>query len=78
MERAGIKSVDQDLHWPLVTKSGVNDAGNIVHYYYNYTSQKSSLVYPHKAGEELTSGKQVVSGETLKIDPWGVLIVEEK
>ncbi len=78
MERAGIKSVDQNLHWPLVTKSGVNDAGNIVHYYYNYTSQKSSLVYPHKAGEELTSGQQVASGETLKIDPWGVLIVEEE
>ena len=77
MERAGIKTVDQDLHWPLVTKSGVNDAGKNVHYYYNYTSQKSNLVYPHKAGNELTSGKSVASGATLEIGPWDVLIIEE-
>jgi len=77
MKRAGIKTVDQDLHWPLVTKSGVNDAGKIVHYYYNYTSQKSKLVYPHKAGNELTSGKTVSSGSSLEIGPWDVLIIEE-
>jgi beta-galactosidase len=78
MERAGIKTVDQDLHWPLVTKSGTNDAGKKVHYYYNYTSQKSSLVYPHGSGSELTSGKAVISGTSLEIGPWDVLIIEEK
>jgi beta-galactosidase len=77
MERAGIKTVDQNLHWPLVTKSGVNDAGKKVHYYYNYSSQKSSLVYPHKAGSELTAGKTVASGASLEIGPWEVLIIEE-
>jgi len=77
MERAGIKTVDQDLHWPLITKSGVNDAGKKVHYYYNYTSQKSNLVYPHKAGNELITGKAVTLGASLEIGPWDVLIVEE-
>ncbi|HZL09405.1 MAG TPA: beta-galactosidase [Prolixibacteraceae bacterium] len=77
MERAGIKTVDQDLHWPLITKSGVNDAGKKVHYYYNYASQKSSLVYPHQAGTELTAGKAVSSGASLEIGPWNVLIIEE-
>ena len=77
MEQAGIKTVDQNLHWPLITKSGVNDAGRKVHYYYNYTSLKSSLVYPHKAGNELTSGKAVASGASLDIGPWDVLIIEE-
>jgi len=77
MERAGIKTVDQDLHWPLVTKSGVNDVGKTVHYYYNYTSQKSNLVYPHKSGSELVTGKSVSSGTSLEIGPWDVLIVEE-
>ncbi len=78
MEKAGIKTADQDLHWPLVTKSGVNDAGKKVHYYYNYTSQKSSLVYPHQAGTELTGGNAVSSGASLEIESWDVLIVEEK
>jgi beta-galactosidase len=77
MEKSGIKTVDQDLHWPLITKSGINDAGKKVHYYYNYTSLKSSLVYPHKAGNELTSGKTVSSGASLEIGPWDVLIIEE-
>jgi beta-galactosidase len=77
LDRAGIKTVDQNLHWPLVTKSGVNDAGKKVHYYYNYSSQKLSLVYPHKAGNELVAGKIVASGTSLEIGPWDVLIVEE-
>jgi len=77
MERAGIRTIDQDLHWPLVTKSGVNDSGKIVHYYYNYSSQKSNLVYPHKSGIELTAGKAATSGANLEIGPWDVLIVEE-
>ena len=77
LDRAGIKTVDQNLHWPLVTKSGVNDAGKKVHYYYNYSSQKSSLIYPHKAGTELIAGKTVASGTSLEIGPWDVLIVEE-
>jgi beta-galactosidase len=55
----------------------VNDAGKKVHYYYNYSSQKSSLVYPHKAGSELTAGKTVASGASLEIGPWEVLIIEE-
>ena len=78
LDRAGIRTVDQDLHWPLVTKSGINDAGKTVHYYYNYTSQASSLIYPHKAGTELVAGKAVAQGSSLEIGPWDVLIVEEK
>jgi beta-galactosidase len=77
LDRAGIRTVDQDLHWPLITKSGVNDAGHNVHYYYNYTSQTSSLVYPHKSGSELVTRKSVASGAVLEIGPWDVLIVEE-
>jgi beta-galactosidase len=75
--RAGIKTADQDLHWPIITKSGVNDAGRKVHYYYNYSGKKASLVYPHKAGNELVAGKTVASGASVEIGPWDVLIVEE-
>ncbi|HET6556229.1 MAG TPA: beta-galactosidase [Prolixibacteraceae bacterium] len=77
LERAGIKTVDQNLHWPLVTKSGVNDGGKKVHYYYNYSSEKSSLAYPHGVGTELVSGNRVSSGASLEIGPWDVLIIEE-
>ena len=77
IKKSGILTVDQDLHWPLVTKSGINNTGKKVHYYYNYTSQKAGLVYPHKTGNELTEGKAIVTGTSLEIEPWGVLIIEE-
>lgn len=77
MERAGIKTVDQSMHWPLVTKAGVNEAGKEVHYYYNYSSTAANLTYPHKKGTELISNKSVTSGSTIEIEPWGVLIIEE-
>lgn len=77
IDRAAIRTVDQQLHWPIVTKSGINDSGKKVHYYYNYASQASSLKYPHPAGTELVSGKGITTGTTVAIGPWDVLIVEE-
>jgi beta-galactosidase len=77
IDRANIRMVDQQLHWPLITKSGMNDSGKKVHYYYNYSSHKSGLKYLHPAGMELVSGKGVTTGTTLEIGPWDVLIVEE-
>jgi len=77
VERAGLKTPDQELHWPLITKSGTNDAGNTIRYYYNYSSQPASFEYPYNIGKELISGKKVGSNEKLTIEPWDVLIIEE-
>ncbi len=77
MERAGIMTPDQDLHWPLITKSGINEDGNTIRYYYNYTSEPASFVYPYHGGTELISEEQVEPKETLKIAPWDLLIIEE-
>jgi len=77
LEEANLKTADQDLHWPLITKSGTNDFGKTIHYFYNYTSEESQFVYPHKAGLELLSDKKVMKDEKLTIEPWGVLIIEE-
>lgn len=77
LEATNLKTVDQNLHWPLITKSGINDFGKTIHYYYNYSSDKVQFVYPHNTGLELLSNKKVAKGENLTIDPWGVLIIEE-
>lgn len=77
LDRAGLMTPDQKIHWPLITKSGVNDAGNIVRYYYNYSSEPAKFVYPYKGGMELITNKNVVSNETLSINPWDVIIIEE-
>ncbi|MBL7738638.1 MAG: beta-galactosidase [Chitinophagaceae bacterium] len=77
MERAGIKTVDQQIHFPLITKQGTNDFGKKVHFYYNYSSKTQSVSYQHADGKELTQEKKVKKGEQLSLKPWGVLIVEE-
>lgn len=76
IEKLGIKTPDQDLHWPLITKSGTNENGHTVHYYYNYSSDPKEFVYPYKNGTELLSGAKVNHQQNLQIDPWDVLIVE--
>lgn len=77
VERAGLKTPDQELHWPLITKSGTNEAGNTIRYYYNYSSEPASFEYPYNAGTELISGEKVGSKAELTIEPWDVLIIEE-
>ena len=78
ISRIGLRTANQDLQWPLITKSGLNDQGKNIHYYYNYSSNAATVVYPHKEGQELTSAKSVSKGASLTIGPWDVLIVEEK
>jgi len=77
LERAGLMTPDQKIHWPIITKSGINEAGNTIRYYYNYSSEPAKFVYPHKDGTELISGGKVANNETLAIEPWDILIIEQ-
>lgn len=77
IERAKLKTPDQNIHWPLITKSGTNDDGKTIHYYYNYSSAPVSFEYPYSGGTELISGKKVSKQEKLNIAPWDLLIIEE-
>jgi beta-galactosidase len=77
LENAGINSPDQDIQWPVITKSGKNEDGKTVHYYYNYSSDPAKFVYQYKNGKELIADQKVERGSQITIDPWGVLIIEE-
>jgi beta-galactosidase len=74
---AGIKKTDENMHWPLVAKYGINDYGNKVHFYYNYSSNIATIKYKNPNGIELTSNKKVVTDSLITIPAWGVQIVEE-
>ena len=77
IERAHLRTADQDLHWPLITKSGTNDEGKTIHYYYNYSSNLEEFVYPYDGGTELITNAKVTMQQTLQLEPWGVLIIED-
>jgi beta-galactosidase len=77
VERAGISNPDHQYAWPLIAKTGKNDDGNMVHFYYNYSSKPLDLKYPHPSGKELVTDEVVAKGVQVVIEPWGVVVIEE-
>jgi beta-galactosidase len=78
LRQAGLWGDDQELAFPLITKSGINQHGRRVRYYFNYSDQPSSITYLGPEAGELLTDTQVRRGQVLPIDRWGVLILEER
>ncbi|MDQ0885662.1 beta-galactosidase [Paenibacillus sp. V4I9] len=74
---AGLWGMDQDIQYPLIVKSGVNDQGKTVRYYFNYSDRTETLKYPHAEGKELLSGQAVKQGAVRELTRWGIAIIEE-
>ncbi|WP_093557827.1 beta-galactosidase [Pseudoduganella namucuonensis] len=68
---------DEQLKFPLIAKHGVNQFGKKLHYYFNYSAKALEAGYAKKDGVSLLTGAPVKQGEALKLEPWGVAIVEE-
>jgi beta-galactosidase len=77
LEKANLWGIDQALVFPMIAKTGINQAGKKVHYYFNYSATPNTLSYPHKKGKELLSTIVVLQNSVLNLDAWGVKIVEE-
>jgi beta-galactosidase len=77
LQKANLWGADQDLHFPLITKSGMNQQGQKVHYYFNYSAQPQTVQYSHKKGVELLSNSLFLPNSDLNLDAWGVKIIEE-
>jgi beta-galactosidase len=74
---AGLWGVNQELAFPLITKSGRNAQGQMVHYYFNYAEQPAAITYPHPDGIALLSDTPLRQGDALQLGPWGVQIIVE-
>jgi beta-galactosidase len=77
VKTAGLWGADQGLKFPLIIKSGINQQGKVVHYYFNYSAAPASFIYPHKAGTELLSATPIKPMAAIEIPSWGVKIIEE-
>jgi beta-galactosidase len=77
VRKAGLWGKDQELSFPLIVKSGQNEAGKTVRYYFNYSGQPQTFVYPYGAGVELLSERDVAAGEAVQLERWGFVIIEE-
>ncbi len=77
VRKAGLWGLDQQLYFPVITKSGVNQMGKIVHYYFNYSADAQSFSYLFNDGKELLSGETIMKNQQLQLQPWGLKIIEE-
>ena len=76
LKSAGIPT--NDLHFPIIQRSGVNQYGKNVYYFFNYSNDNQTLKYNYEAGRELTSDKNISRGEQINLKPWDFKIVVAK
>nr|WP_314898229.1 beta-galactosidase [uncultured Flavobacterium sp.] len=77
IKKANLWGFDQQISFPLITKSGVNEKGKVIHYYFNYSSVANSFSYPYKEGKELLFPENIIKDKEIQIEPWGLKIIEE-
>ena len=69
--RRGSGASTRSIAFPLITKSGTNQQGKIVRYYFNYSARAATFRYPHDAGRiSSTAGRR--EGSQQQLPPWGV------
>jgi beta-galactosidase len=66
----------EKIEFPVITKTGKNQFGRNIRYYFNYSNEVERIRYPYASGTELIMKKEFSEGDTLEIKPWNLLIIE--
>ena len=72
---AGLWGADQQFYIPIITKTGVNEAGTRIRYFFNYSDKVVTVAYPYSGGKDLLMGGEVLKGDMV-MEAWGVRVVE--
>jgi len=74
---AGLWAKDQAIKFPLITKQGTNHNGKALHYYFNYSADAKTFIYPYSAGTLLLTGDKIAGQTQVTLPGWGFQIIEE-
>jgi beta-galactosidase len=77
LQKANLWGTDQTVYFPIITKSGINQAGKKVHYYFNYSANSVTLKYPYKVGKELFLNSVINQNEVVELSGWDMKVIEE-
>jgi beta-galactosidase len=77
VKKAGITGPDQQLYFPLITKSGINQKGKNIHYYFNYSANPKIIEYPYHRSTNLLNQKLVSKNDKIELTGWGFIVLEE-
>lgn len=76
LKEADLWSSRQEIGFPVIIKTGVNDLGKEILYYLNYSGKTQKVVYREKKGTELLTQETLEDGHILEIAPWDLKIIE--
>ena len=69
--------VDGNTLWPIVVRSGINEAGRKVHYILHYSEESEKWICPYEKVSDLLTGRKYFRGDKLELSDWDVYILEE-
>ena len=78
VDDAGLSKNSGNIGFPIIIRSGQNSQKKRIHYLLNYSSLTQVFRYPFDEGIELLSDKMLRSNEEVTLEPWDLMIVEEK
>lgn len=78
LEKTKLWKGEQQLSFPIISKSGVNMQGKTIRYYFNYSNAPMQIQYLNKMGTEIISNTSVSANGILELEAWGVKIIEEE
>jgi beta-galactosidase len=78
VKKASLWTQAQTLHFPTITKQGVNARGKTIHYLFNYSGVSTTVSYPFSGGRELLRDEKIEKNTQLELEPWAVRIIEEQ
>lgn len=65
-----------ELRFPLIRRSGTNQFGRQIDYYFNYSDQTQAVSCSHPAGKSLLDEQVLEQDASFELPPWGVRILE--
>jgi beta-galactosidase len=76
LKQAGLWTDTNEMSKQCIIRKGINEEGKEIVYYLNYTNSGIKMKYQGQDALSLFEDKQVINGEELAVDAWGVAILE--
>ena len=64
--------------WPVVIRSGINEAGRPLHYVLHYSEEEKDWICPYETATDLLAGTGYKKGDRIRLTDWAVLALEEQ
>lgn len=75
LKRTGIWGREQEVEFPIIIKKGMNDYGEEIVYFLNYSPEIQEIKYWGNDAEDILTGEKVCEGQMLHIEPWNLRLL---